>query len=173
MLSNYYEGYFVNYKLDTEIGFGKYEDKSVDQIIDIDFNYKIKLNVFDVIENRNKTLDTVFFKGKNVQKIYNEKSYLEWLIINVGWFLIEEKTHSKLLKKYPVYFGDKTNKILKSKWENNSYKVFNSFLEMVDYVKGQNSSYNSYDNTDPYLNPFYNDQLDLDQQSEEFNSSFW
>jgi hypothetical protein len=133
------------------------------------------------------TAETVFNFGRNRGKTLEEVAkcdaqYILWCVRNIDKFLISKEDLVEYKNKYPINFPltitepgqlgyftfnifdlvDSDLAILDNKWE--SYE---------DYVDMQsNANWDYYDDYSIDNNPYYNDNLDMDQQDPEFWDSF-
>lgn len=133
------------------------------------------------------TEETTFNFGKHAGKKLEEvaqfnASYILWCTRNIDKFLISIEDLAAYQNKYPIYLTGilkKTDQsveynfnqfelqesdieILKSRWD--SYEFYINMKSNADYGYSNNYSLDS--------NPFYNDNLDMDQQDPEFWDSF-
>jgi hypothetical protein len=129
------------------------------------------------------TTETVFNFGRNKGQTLEEVAksdaqYILWCVRNIDKFLISKEDLLEYKNKYPINLpltikkpgqrgsitvnifniDDSDLAILNKKWE--SYE---------DYVEMQsNADWDCYDDYSVGSNPFYNDNLDMDQQDPEF-----
>ena len=122
-------------------------------------------------------------KGETLDEVaQSDAPYILWCVRIVSKFLISIEDLTAYQNKYPIYLTGidvNTNEpvelhfnkfelqesdieILKSRWD--SYEFYINMKSNADY--GYSNNY-SLDN-----NPFYNDNLDMDQQDPEFWDSF-
>lgn len=101
------------------------------------------------------------YRGRILKDVAAENSmYIEWCIINVDFFLIDESTVDEIKKIYPRFLvSEKSNEVLNQKIEDwNDQQALEA--------KRKINRYNDYDSN--WNNEYYNDNLDLDQQSPEW-----
>jgi hypothetical protein len=133
------------------------------------------------------TEETKFNFGKHAGKTLDEVAqsdapYILWCVRIVSKFLISIEDLTTYQNKYPIYLtgidmntGEPVElhfnkfvlqesdiEMLNAKWES-----YEDFIEMKS-----NADYDYYDNYSVDNNPFYNDNLDMDQQDPEFWDSF-
>ena len=112
-------------------------------------------------------LDSILNFGKYSGRILNDLAtenamYIEWCIINVEFFLINESTVEEIKKIYPRFLtSEKANEILNQKIED-----WNDQQELEQ--ERRSNKYSNNDNSSNWDNQYYNDGLDLDQQSPEW-----
>lgn len=110
-------------------------------------------------------LDSTFtfgkYKDRTLKDVSSENAmYIEWCIINVDFFIIDEFTAEQIKKKYPKFLSsEKANQILNKK-----------IKEWDDFVSKKEESANYWANKESsnWNNEYYNDGLDTDQQSPEW-----
>lgn len=103
------------------------------------------------------------YRGRTLRDLAAENAmYIEWCILNVSFFLIDESTVDEIKKIYPIFLAsEKSNEILHQKIEHwNNQKDLEASRE-------RNRSYDT-DYSTNWDNEYYNDNLDLDQQSPEW-----
>lgn len=110
-------------------------------------------------------LSTVFTFGKHQGKTLKEivetaPSYINWCIMNLNHFYIDEPTIQNLKELNSVF----------SLSQDNLNKLASKYSEMIEeddkYYDDSNDYYEDY--ASAYDNPYYNENLDMDQQSMEF-----
>lgn len=110
------------------------------------------------------SLETVMnfgkYNGLTTKEIIElEPSYISWTILNLEHFYLDDNSIKYLQNKSNIL--DKTLEVNKEK--------MNEDLESQNYSYSyQSDYYEDYDNTSVDSNPNYNDNLDMDQQSQEF-----
>jgi len=108
------------------------------------------------------------FKGETIKDLIERNpAYLEWCLRNVNWFNfnLDFDFISEVLKHYPSYnFHFKTKSKLD---EKNKLFVVQSHEE-CEWDSQQDYDNESIDLLDGPAWNYYNDSLDMDQQSEEF-----
>jgi hypothetical protein len=118
-------------------------------------------------------------KGDTLELVaQSDAPYILWCFRNIDKFLISEELLTDYQNKYPCilsgttintgeYFEFDMNKyevtqndleLLKTKWED-----YEEYIDMMD-----NADYDYFDDYSVGNNPYYNDNLDMDQQDPEF-----
>jgi hypothetical protein len=128
---------------------------------------------FDFGKHKGDTLDLV---------AQSDAPYILWCVRKIDKFLILEEDLIECCNKYkrtiisilstvneefvksskPFLVSDNDLALLKNKWEE-----YEEYLDMMD-----NADYDYYENYSVSNNPYYNDNLDMDQQDPEFWDSF-
>ena len=133
------------------------------------------------------TENTIFnfgkHKGETLEEVAKKDArYILWCVRKIDKFLISIEDLTAYQNKYPIYFtGIEMNtgepvelifnifelqgldiKIIDSNWD--SYQYYINMKSNADYGYSNNCSLDN--------NPFYNDNLDMDQQDPEFWDSF-
>lgn len=103
------------------------------------------------------------YRGRILKDVATENAmYIEWCIINVDFFLINESTANEIKKIYPRFLvSEKSNEVLNQKIED-----WNDQQELE--AERENNRYSDNDYSSNWDNEYYNDSLDLDQQSPEW-----
>ena len=109
-------------------------------------------------------LDTEFtfgkHNGKNLdQVIITDSSYVNWCIIKLDHFFISEVEIENIKQKHPDFT---ISKFALEQLSNKEKEWYDS-RDVEDYTYNSHQDYPS-----AYDSPYYNDDLDMDQQSPEF-----
>ena len=127
--------------------------------------------------------DSIFsfgkYEGSTLEQVAEENShYILWCVLNIPKFLIYETDFKEYSEKYSITipgvdvqtgeavdcrlncfnYGEGDLQHLRNKWE--AYEEYMDLQSEADY-----SCYNDYSVNN---NPYYNDNLDMDQQDPEF-----
>lgn len=128
---------------------------------------------FNFGKHQGKTLDLV---------ATTDAPYILWCVRKIEKFLISEEDLIECCNKYkrtiisilsipneefvkssdPFLVSNNDIALLKNKWEK-----YEEYIDMMD-----NADYDYYENYSVCNNPYYNDNLDMDQQDPEFWDSF-
>lgn len=108
------------------------------------------------------------FEGKTLKEVAHEDpSYINWCIINLDHFYVADSTIGELFALNTGFFlTEETVKQHKAKHEYREDKILEE-QHFQEYGDDYSNDYQS-----PEDNPFYNDALDMDQQSSEFWDNF-
>jgi len=131
---------------ETNFNFGKYEGNTLNQVAQIDAPYLLwcvqKIEKFLISEE-----DLIVFSNK-YEKIFTT-------------FCSPTNEEFERSTNYYTVTNDDVN-LLKKKWQD-----YEDYIEMMDNV-----DYDYYQDYSVGNNPYYNDNLDMDQQDPEFWDSF-
>lgn len=130
------------FKAETIFDFGKYQGNTLDQVAQIDAPYLLRC-----VRNIEKFLiseeDLIGFSNKYEKTITT--------------FCSPTNDEFERSSNFYIVTNDDLN-LLKKKWED-----YEEYIEMMD-----NADYDYYDDYSVSNNPYYNDNLDMDQQDPEF-----
>ena len=129
------------------------------------------------------TSESIFSYGKHEgrtleQVAQQDSQYILWCVRNIPYFLIAEADLVAYSEKYPIKihgvnvqtgdpveckfncfnYGDEDLQCLQNKWES-----YQDHLETFS-----EADYSDYDDYSVDSNPYYNDNMDMDQQDPEF-----
>lgn len=109
------------------------------------------------------TLDFGKYAGTPINELATINAmYIEWCVLNVEYFVIDKETIEFIKKIYPKFLTSEiSNEVLNRKIETWN-KIQDDFHSSNYYRYSDNESCSNWDNE------YYNDNLDLDQQSPEW-----
>lgn len=155
----------MDYKCNIIVPFGKYSW--------IDY-YDHGLARVNIVKQRNDTYSNMVDPTN-----FSQNNMIKWGIINRQgeevlpiefehiWNFVEKKRMSTMVEKdgkaWEVYFSNLNPELL----INNDFDL-NKHMETIKYREEYNPIYYDEKIVTPYDNPYYNDALDMDQQSQEF-----
>ena len=122
-------------------------------------------------------------KGKTLEEVaQSDAPYILWCVNNIEKFLISVEDLTSYQKKYPIVFsnfdektgeytGVKLNKFYLQETDIKSLELkWESYDEYIEMLSNDDCEY--FDDFSVGNNPYYNDNLDMDQQDQEFWDSF-
>jgi len=122
-------------------------------------------------------------KGKTLEQVaQSDAPYILWCASNIEKFLISIEDLTSYQKKYPIVFsnfdektgeytGVKLNKFYLQETDIKSLELkWESYDEYIEMLSNDDCDY--FDDFSVGNNPYYNDNLDMDQQDQEFWDSF-
>jgi hypothetical protein len=129
------------------------------------------------------TSDSIFSFGKHegftLEQVAKENSqYILWCVLNIPKFLITEADFQEYSEKYPITLPGvdaQTGELVECRFncftysESDLQHLRNKWEAYEEYVDLQSEAdYSCYDDYSVDSNPYYNDNLDMDQQDPEF-----